>query len=141
MRLVFAETGGIPFKYVALTELPLSAEALRTRGFIRLQQSGRDTWVVAITGEGSAWAHLHLLRRHLRRRGSASSSLRRERPCFGWAPARSIPHAVACRRSSSRFRPMEPYGRARQASGKARSLSRPGNREEPALMRWRRLVP
>ena len=60
MRLVFAETGGIPLKYVALTELPMAAEAL----FIQLQRSGRCTWVVAITGEGSAWAHLHLLRRH-----------------------------------------------------------------------------
>ena len=64
MRLVFAVTGGIPFKYIALTEMPPAAEALRTRGFIKLQRSGRDTWVVAITGEGSAWAHLHLLRRH-----------------------------------------------------------------------------
>ena len=63
MRLVFAETGGIPLKPVAMTDLPL-AEALRTRGFIKLQRSGRDTWVVAITGEGSAWAHLHVLRRH-----------------------------------------------------------------------------
>ena len=34
MRLVFAETGGIPLKPVAMTELPLAAEALRTRGFI-----------------------------------------------------------------------------------------------------------
>ena len=64
MRLVFEETGGIPFKHVALTELPVVAEALRTRGFIKVQRSGRDTWMVAITGEGSAWAHLHLLRRH-----------------------------------------------------------------------------
>ena len=64
MRLVFAETGGIPLKPVAMTDLPLAAEALRTRGFIKLQRSGRDTWMVAITGEGSAWAHLHLLRRH-----------------------------------------------------------------------------
>ena len=64
MRLVFAETGGIPLKYVALTELPMAAEALRDRGFIQLQRSGRDTWMVAITGEGSAWAHMHLLRRH-----------------------------------------------------------------------------
>ena len=64
MRLVFEETGGIPFRYVALTELPVAAEALSTKGFIRLQRAGRDTWAVAISGEGSAWAHLHLLRRH-----------------------------------------------------------------------------
>ncbi len=66
MRLVFEETGGIPFKHVALTELPVVAEALRDRGFIKLQRrrSGPYTWAVAITGEGSAWAHLHLLRRH-----------------------------------------------------------------------------
>ena len=31
MRLVFEETGGIPFKHVALTELPVVAEALRDR--------------------------------------------------------------------------------------------------------------
>ena len=61
MQLVFEETGGIPFKPVAMTELPTAAEALRTRGYIKLQRSGRDTWVVAITGEGSAWAHLHLV--------------------------------------------------------------------------------
>ena len=59
MRLVFEETGGIPFKYVALTEMPVAAEALRTKGFIELQRAGRDT--VAITGEGSAWAHLHFV--------------------------------------------------------------------------------
>jgi hypothetical protein len=63
MRLVFEETGGIPFKYVALTDAPVAAAALNNRGFIELSQSGPDTWVVAITGEGSAWAHLHLLRR------------------------------------------------------------------------------
>ena len=42
MRLVFEETGGIPLK--PMTELPVAAEALRTRGFIKLQRSGRDTW-------------------------------------------------------------------------------------------------
>ena len=61
MRLVFEETSGIPFKYVALTETPVAAVALSNRGFIDLRQSGPDTWVVALTGEGSAWAHLHLL--------------------------------------------------------------------------------
>ena len=40
MRLVFEETGGIPLKPVAMTDLPLAAEALRTRGFIKLQRSG-----------------------------------------------------------------------------------------------------
>ncbi len=66
MRLVFDETGGIPFKYVDITELPVAAEALSIRGFVTLQRrhSGPYTWAVAITGEGSAWAHLHLLRRH-----------------------------------------------------------------------------
>jgi hypothetical protein len=63
MRVVFDDTGGIPFKYIALTELPIAAEALSLRGFIELRQSGRDTWVVAITGEGSAWAHLHFVGR------------------------------------------------------------------------------
>ncbi len=61
MRLVFEETGGIPLKYVALTELPVAAEALSIRGFIQLRRSGRDTWVLAITGEGSAWAHLQFV--------------------------------------------------------------------------------
>ena len=61
MRLVFEETGGIPFKYVALTELPTVAEALSTKGFIRVQRAGRGTWAVAITGEGSAWAHVQFV--------------------------------------------------------------------------------
>jgi hypothetical protein len=42
LRLVFEETGGIPFKYVALTELPVAAEALGSRGFIELRRSGRE---------------------------------------------------------------------------------------------------
>ena len=63
MRLVFEETGGIPFKYAPVTELTVAAEALSIRSFIEVQRSGPYTWVVAITGEGSAWAHLHLLRR------------------------------------------------------------------------------
>ena len=63
MKLVFEETAGIPLKLVAMTELPVAADALRTRGFIKVQRSGRDTWVIAITGEGSAWAHLHLVGR------------------------------------------------------------------------------
>ena len=41
MRLVFEETGGIPWNPVALTELPVVAEALRTRGFIK---SGLKPW-------------------------------------------------------------------------------------------------
>lgn len=61
MRLVFAETGGIPRKYVAQAGLPAAAEALSLRGFIDLRRSGPDTWVVAMTGEGSAWAHLHFV--------------------------------------------------------------------------------
>ena len=61
MRLVFEETGGIPLKSVAMTELPLAAEALRTRRFIKVQRTGRETRVVAITGEGSAWTHLRFV--------------------------------------------------------------------------------
>ncbi len=62
MRLVFEETGSIPFKYVAMTELPVAAEAISRRGFIELRRSGRDPWVVGIAGEGSAWAHTHLVK-------------------------------------------------------------------------------
>jgi hypothetical protein len=61
MRVVFEQTGGIPLKFVALTDLPVAAEALGLRGFIQVQRSGRDTWVVAITGDGSAWGHLHFV--------------------------------------------------------------------------------
>jgi hypothetical protein len=63
MRLVFDETGGIPSKFVALTDLPVAAEGLQILGLIELRRRSLDTWVVALTGEGSAWAHLHFVAR------------------------------------------------------------------------------
>ena len=61
LRLVFDETGGIPLNYVALTDLPVAAQALVVEGFLVLRPSGPDTWQVALTSEGSAWAHLHFV--------------------------------------------------------------------------------
>lgn len=79
VRVVFAETGGIRGKYAALTELPVAAEALSIRGLIDLRRSGPDTWVVALMGEGSAWAHLRTPEE-----GACS------RACRGARPRRSI---------------------------------------------------
>jgi hypothetical protein len=44
MQLVFEETGGIPLKYIAPTELPLVAEALSIHGMVDLRRRGPDTW-------------------------------------------------------------------------------------------------
>ena len=43
--------------------MPVVAEALSIRGLIEVLRKGPYTWVVALTGEGSAWAHLHLVGR------------------------------------------------------------------------------
>jgi hypothetical protein len=63
MHLVFDETGGIPSKFVALTDLPIAAEGLQILGLVELRHRSLHTWVVALTGEGSAWAHLHFVAR------------------------------------------------------------------------------
>ena len=41
----------------------VAAHALSERGLLDVQRTARDTWVVALTGEGAAWAHIHLLGR------------------------------------------------------------------------------
>ena len=61
LRHVFDVGGGIPGKFVALTELPLIAVVLRDKGMVDLQRMSPDTWRIALTGKGSAWAHVHFV--------------------------------------------------------------------------------
>ena len=84
MRIVFEETGGILHTYVVITELPVAAEAISIRGLIKVLREGQYTWAIALTGEGSAWAHLHLVGRRPRIRDAckltAEARAKRKRP-------------------------------------------------------------
>jgi hypothetical protein len=61
MRLAFEETGGIPGKFAALTELPFAAISLHDKGMLLVLPIGPATWGLALSGEGSAWPHLQFV--------------------------------------------------------------------------------
>ena len=68
--------------YVALTELPVAAEALSIRRFVQLQRSGRDTWVVAITGEGQRLGAPTLTQRAVAK-AACTAHITNAQPCIG----------------------------------------------------------
>ena len=61
LRLVFEESGGVPGKFMPVTEVSVAALALANKGLLIIQQLGAGRWGVALTGAGSAEAHVRFV--------------------------------------------------------------------------------
>jgi hypothetical protein len=61
LRLVFEESGGLPGRFIPLTEVPVAAIALHNKRLLIVQQISPSTWTVALTGNGSAEAHVRFV--------------------------------------------------------------------------------